>query len=92
MINHIRGDTFILNVDITGGVGITAVRSQIRTKADELIAETVVTGAGTAWTITVNDTDTWPIGKLYMDIQITMGTIIRSSETTIINVLKDVTQ
>lgn len=91
-INHIRGDTFILNVNITGATGITSVRSQVRTKDDQLIGEAVVTGADTAWTLTIMDTTDWPVGKLYMDIQITMGTVIKSSETTIINVVKDVTQ
>lgn len=94
MIRHIRGDTFLLNVNITGAVGITTVRSQIRTKADALIDDVIVTpGAdAAAYTLTVSDTTAWPIGKLYMDIEIVMGSVIKSSEVTVIDVIKDVTR
>lgn len=50
------------------------IRSQVRRNPDELIAElaiTIVDSATGKFTATCDDTSTWPLGKLRMDIEYT---------------------
>lgn len=93
-IQHIRGDTFNLTISVTGAGTITTVRSQIRNREDALIASAQVISLTTPgqYAVLVEDTKNWPIGKLYMDIEITMGTVVKSSNMIVIDVLKDVTR
>ena len=94
-----RGDTFNFNAAIAGVdelplEGVAAnLKCQVRKLSDEFVDDCViteVTPAGT-YNFLVADTTGWIIGDLLMDIQITEGGVITSSETFKIKIVKDVT-
>jgi hypothetical protein len=102
-ITHKRGDTFrfaaVLRESKTGPVidlGGWVIASMIRAAdTDALIAEltvTVTNAAQGAFTLRADDTDAWPVGTAYWDIQYTdPGTVIQSTETISVQILEDVT-
>lgn len=99
-----RGDTFSLKCtwkvdgvpkDITGLI----ITSQIRTSSGKLIAtlsvvpDNQMTNPGVYALVAVNqDSNSWPIGAAYCDIQVDDQGIDRSSETFIIPIIEDVTR
>lgn len=99
-----RGDTFSLKctwkvegtpTDIAG----LTINSQIRTASGKLIAtlsvipDNQVTNPGAYALVAVNqDSNSWPIGDAYCDIQVDDQGIDRSSETFIIPIVEDVTR
>lgn len=96
-----RGDTFALNADITDAneqpVDYIAsqVRSQVRAKNDELITTLSVQKVDEIpgrYVLMAGDTSNWPIGTLYMDIEINNGEAIMSSSTIEIPVVRDITR
>lgn len=104
MLEIKRGDTFAFYAnmtDETGGplvIDLLNIKSQIRDKAYQLIADLTVATTETPgrYLFTAPSTDNWPTetwGKttLLMDIQITTGGSVISSDTIEITVLKDVT-
>lgn len=93
-----RGDTFKMHpstleaddgsdVDLTGYV----IASQVRDKADSLIATLNITISGNTFESDAVNTSAWPLVDLYCDIQFTYGGITISSNTFIIRVEKDIT-
>lgn len=83
----------------TSITGMT-IRSQLRTAAGGLIAEMVitpdpdqVTNPG-KFTLSPVDPDTndWPVGAHEIDIEVTAGGVIRSTETVILPVIRGVTR
>ena len=104
MITIKRGDTFAFYANMTDELGqplitdIANLRSQIRDKKHVLIEELTIaaTGAAGQYLFTATDTNIWlPQGyssrSLIMDIEMSTGGIISSSETINIEVIKDVT-
>jgi hypothetical protein len=96
-----RGDTYHIDVAVTEADGTTpvdltdwTVRSHVR-RRDALIAEldfTAVDLAAGEYSLSYDDTTEWPLGRLSTDIEYTDSTgIIRSTETYIISVIRDVT-
>jgi hypothetical protein len=71
------------------------ITSMIRTQTDALLAEadvTITDGAAGEYTVRVDDTTEWPTDYLYWDIQHADGAgDIRSTETVLVRVVKDVT-
>ena len=103
MIHLKRGDTFSLAAVVQGD-GVAAditgwtIASQIRTASGTLIDTlTVAVTSAVAGTYTLDEsaagvTEAWPVGKLEMDIQYTVGGVIVSTETAQIRVERDVTR
>lgn len=105
MIRLKRGDTFSLaavvlgdGVPVVGGIGAWTIESQIRTTGGTLVDTlTIAITDATACTYTIDEsaagvTEAWPVGKLEMDIQYTVGGDVISTETAQINLIKDVTR
>lgn len=102
MITVKKGDTlsFIVKRSDEAGEPMTGdaakLRSQIRTKKDELIAtftitETIIPGEY-LFVVSALVTDTMLPGIYLFDIEYTDGEIVKSSDTMEIQVLKDVTK
>lgn len=97
---HKRGDTFILNLQLSNELDqpmvytLSEMKSQIRKKNNSLVSTATIqlTGEEGVYNISVSDTSHWPIEELYMDVKVTHNNIIFSTETIIIPVIKDVTQ
>lgn len=94
-----RGDTFLLYADITDfyddplSIDATNLTSQVRTSNNELVAELIIEAGETEGTyiLSYDDTYDWPVGKLYMDIEVNNGGVRTSSPTMVIPVIRDVT-
>lgn len=92
-VDHTRGDTFAWTMAVVGADPITAVKSQVRTSAGDLLSEVICEAVSpTSYNLIVLDTSNWPVAELQMDIQLTMGAIIKSSGVIQINVQRDVTK
>ena len=99
MLTIKRGDTFAFYANITDEAGAALItdtmylRSQVRDTKNKLIAELVIapTDIGGRYLFTAAETNTWPVSKLLMDIEINNDGQISSSQTVEISVLKDVT-
>ena len=75
------------------------IRAQIRTRTKELVSDTTVTildQSSNVGKFTVNafpaDTSDWVTGKHFMDIEVTIDDIIRSTETFLVPVIEDITK
>ncbi len=103
-IEHKRGDTFdrllVMPAEFVDGYWLGwTVAAQIRTARGKLISDLITSWADPAAdTRTLRlfhaDTEEWPLGAHELDVQFTRtsdGTI-RSTETLIVTVLRDVTQ
>lgn len=101
VISHKRGDS--LNAACVykdeDGVPISlagiTIASQVRTPRGVLISNCVVAvtnEVGGAFSLDIDDTSMWPVGMLEWDIQYSYDSIVISTETVGINVLRDVTQ
>ena len=99
-----RGDTLQLGctyADRDGAAQSLAghdVRSQIRDASSTLLATLAVNLADQtlnpgefAMFASASDTALWPVGRYAMDIQITHGAVVISSETVTFKVLQDIT-
>lgn len=95
-----RGDTFAFYANLTDSTGTpvdieaSKIKCQVRDRRDVLIAELSVTATeteGKYLLTTQHDTEDWPVETLYMDIQITDGDAVNSSETINFIVEKDIT-
>ena len=104
MIKIKRGDTFAFYANMTDELGqplitdIANLKSQIRDKNDLLIEELIIstTGIEGQYLFNATDTNVWlPQGQniknFVMDIEMSTGGIISSSDTINIEVTKDVT-
>ncbi len=93
-----RGDTFTLTCSTDQPISGYTIASQIRDKAYNLVSTLTVsvlqsTPTGIYTLSSPTSTATWPIGDLECDIQYTNGSgVIISTETFIINVVRDVTR
>lgn len=101
-----RGDTYQLTCTYKGdgttasSVAAFTIAAQLRTSAGTLVAEMTITkltqSGATLGQFTVEPTDPdttgWPLGRLEMDLEITEAGVIRSSETMVQPVVKDVTR
>jgi len=94
-----RGDPFAFFMDFKDAddnliLDISAVKCQIRTTAYQLVCDTIVTGpdAEGKYLIQAPETDTWPIGQLIYDVRFKVGGVPKSSTTTTIDVVKEVTR
>ena len=94
-----RGDTFGIVVEMTLEeepivFDIENLRSQVRTRNNKLIAELEIeaTEEDHVFLFKKHDTNDWPIGHLYMDIEINDGDFTTSSPTIEIEILRDVTR
>jgi hypothetical protein len=97
-----RGDTFSYAAAVTNGkkgppINISGwtIRSQIRTTTDQLLVELSV-----EMTDSVNgayrlyydgSTTAWPIGNANMDIEYTENGKVKSTDTVVIKIVKDIT-
>jgi hypothetical protein len=102
MIRLKRGDTLILTVylDEDGSPLVLdlladpiPIRSQIKTYGGAVVASFVITdGAEDGYyVLTVANTTAFPIGKLFYDIELTIDSVVKSTSTQEITVVKDVT-
>ena len=97
---HKRGDTFLLNLQLSNELDqpmvyqLSEMKSQIRRKNNSLVSDVNIelTGEAGVYGLSVPDTAHWPIDEIYMDVKVTHENIIFSTETIIIPVIKDVTQ
>lgn len=97
-----RGDTFKLSVLLTDSNGdavdITGytIESQIRQPTGELISSltaTITDATGGAFELEDTDTQEWPIGCQFQDIQYTdTGGDVNSTQTIKVDVKEDITQ
>lgn len=90
---HKRGDTF--SFDITWvGVQVDQLKCQVRTAAGIMKSELEISDLGNdSYRLTARDTTQWPIEVLETDVQWTDADgNIKSSDTILITVAKDVTQ
>jgi hypothetical protein len=95
-----RGDTFNLTCTYKeNGVATSIVdytlRSQVKTLSGVLLAELEVTVADQilspgVFYLKTNST-AWPIGNVLVDIQFVSGSTVRSTQTFLVPVVKDVT-
>jgi hypothetical protein len=90
-----RGDTFEFYADIAipeASSGIVE-RSQVRDSVQTLYAELTIepTSVINRFLLTAIDTEKWPIGELYMDIEYNINGKKKSSPTYIITVEEDIT-
>src|SRR5574344_1489707 len=96
-----RGDTleFLINVtDSNTGepidIDITNIKSQMRTSYDKLIDTFRITrqaDIGEYLFEAQNDTNKYPLEKLYIDVEFTQNDKIQSSETFELQVIADIT-
>lgn len=94
IVSFKRGDTLAYMITWEGAVA-SELKSQIRDKSGNLIAELSIEETGTPGTfrVSISDTSSFPLGPLLTDIQRTSESEgVRSSETFVIFVEKDVTQ
>jgi len=97
MIELKRGDTFKRTMRFKDKDGtpivVDNIRSQIRNKSMKLIDELVITATGEPgeYILSSADTSGYPIEKLQMDIEITVGDVTKSSNTIKIQVNEDCT-
>lgn len=75
-IKHKRGNTFILQIELSGPDGLPLdltdvdVKSQVKNSTGSLTQEFVVTKIDTSSVeLKMIDTSLWPVGKLQFDIQ-----------------------
>jgi hypothetical protein len=97
-----RGDTleFLINVtDSNTGepidIDITNIKSQMRTSYDKLIDTFRITkqsDIGEYLFEAQNDTNKYPLEKLYIDVEFTQNDKIQSSETFELQVIADITR
>lgn len=99
MYNIKRGDTFIVDINLKDSnqnaldLEVDKIKSQIRLTNGELLSDVEITKNGVGmYQLKVADTTNWVIGIVEMDIEMTIGDVIKSSETININVLKDITR
>lgn len=98
-----RGDTFSLGCvsysadKIPEDLTDVSIRSQIRSAgSSKYIAELIVAKSDQVeypgeFSVTWDDTSSWPTGKLLLDIQFTSGPIVTSTETMELFVVMDIT-
>ena len=96
-----RGDAFSQAITMRDGLGalitgaVSKLKSQVRTKQDQFVAELVITEPSTLGTyiFVATKTSDWPIDTLVMDIEYTVvaGALPISSDNIQIPVLMDVT-
>lgn len=98
-----RGDTFLLtctnkNAGVVEPVTGYLIKAQIRTSTGGLVAELTPTIAdqtanpGVFYLRSSGSTAEWKIGMHVCDIQITAGTVTRSTQTFCVPVVDDVTK
>lgn len=97
-----QGDTYIVSCQLTDNddqpINITnfTIRSQVRTPTDDLIAELTITKTDSElgmFDMEETDTQSWPVGCQFQDIEYTDGDgIIVSTQTFKIDVQQDITQ
>ena len=95
MTVHKRGDAFAFtgkypdDVDLSGVV----VRSQMRNAAKKLIVNLTVTLENNRLTFYCQDTNEWPLGMVYLDVEFLFPSgDIASTNTVGIKIIEDVTQ
>lgn len=99
-----RGDTLQLGCAYKDRAGVAqslaglVVRCHVRNAADALLAELTVDLSDQALypgefalSATPAETASWPAGRYFLDIQITNGAAVISSETATLKVLQDIT-
>ena len=95
-----RGDTFLLNcVYKVDGVPVSlagaTIRAQIRQSNGTLISSLTpaLLSPASQFTLTpATATTSWPVDILFCDIEITVDSFIRTSETFQVPVLEDITR
>lgn len=95
MIIHKRGDTFAYAGTIPAEIDFAGatVTSQIRNEGGRLVAVVAVVVQDTAIQLRVNETNNWPIGKVFLDIQFKFpGGDVLSTSTETIKVIPDITR
>ena len=95
MIIHKRGDTFAYAGLLPAEINFSgaAITSQIRNEAGKLVANVDVAVQGKGIQLRVNETNNWPIGKVFLDIQFKFkaGDVVSTSTVTI-KVIPDITR
>lgn len=95
MIVHKRGDTFAYAGTLPAEIDFTGVTitSQIRNEGGRLVAVVAVVVQDTGIHLRVNETNNWPIGKVFLDIQFKFpGGDVLSTSTETIKVIPDITR
>lgn len=93
-MNFKRGTTFSLPLDVSQDVDFTGWtgRAQVRTRTGTLVAELVFVWTNAAlgqYTISLTDTNAWPLGTLLYDTFLTSPTgAIVGTKTQRINVIE----
>jgi len=105
-LEHKRGDTLIWECEYTDDAGVPVNLTTYEIKCQARSAEGVeLFNVGTATTgitvtntlagtfrVQVDATDTFNLGRYDVDIQYTIGTLIKSSETFSLEIVKDITK
>ena len=98
IIAHKRGNNFSFTMNLTDDdvpviLDIANIRCEIRDEDDTLIDTCIVTTDGVGgYTLTVANTYSWAIGKLFFDIAITMEGTTSISDIYEFEVIKNITQ
>lgn len=102
MITFKRGDTFLVSASLTDELdepipmtGWALPRAHVRNSTDALISELVAAWVNQAlgtYSLSLANTNSWPIEKLYCDVEyVTDSSQVISTETFEIKVVKDIT-
>jgi len=103
IIRHKQGDTFDFSgvatdgdgdaFDFTGWAGLSQVRKTDGTLIEQLTFTWLDASTGLLQVKSVDDTQAWPVGKSFFDIQFTTaaGEVI-STPTVTVEIIKDVSQ
>lgn len=88
-----QGDTFSYSATWEGAA-LEELKSQIRNSLGKLISDVLIESTETPGTflLSVTDTNNWPVGTLFTDIQRTADGVCVSTDTMTFTVIKDVTQ
>ena len=94
-----RGESFSYEAEVKAQDGslidlsIDDIRSEVRNKIGVLLGECVVEKISTGkFRFTIDDTNSWPIGQVEFDFDITIDGKIISSPTFTKNIIKDITR
>jgi hypothetical protein len=86
-----RGNTLSFLINIPEMI-VTEIKCQVRDLNNNLIDNLILTKKSeTQYLAQSADTSEYPLGQVYYDVKIQSGSIVVSSETKMINIIKEVT-
>ena len=104
-IAHKRGDTLVWECEYTDDAGVAvdltnySIRCQARDSVGELLFSAdesnfinVYDATSGYFRLTISNTSDWDIGKYIVDVEYTIGTVVKSSDTFNLVIEEDITR